>query len=271
MESRLSEILETEIAQLNADGIAPRMDPDFARVVQESSDAHIREALANMGVPRERLDRLDRDTTALYRAELAAKERSGVALTPGTLFDRASYATFKTFLLALAEAGGEASAPLHDGATDSTDARMRLTLEIGRDIWAWMDLAPALDADCANLPAVMEAVCAKFVAAGYYGRAEVLTEVEAAESTLRFDPARLARGALTHLAYVMEDPILIPAAQQLFAEHGVGQHYSSRALQACFADLGLTGGEIDFDPREIEGNRAVELWTVQKAGSGADG
>ena len=271
MESRLSKILEDEIERLNADGIEPRMDPGFARVVQDSSFTHINEALARMGVAQERLDRLDGDTIALYRAELAAKERDGAAITPATHFDRASYATFKTFLLALADAGGEASAPLHDGAADSTDARMRLTLEIGHDIWAWMAITPKLEADCANLPAVMEQVCAKFVAAGYYGRAEVVTEVEAAGGTLRFDPARLAAGALTHLAYVMEDPILIPAAQQLFAEHGVGQHYSSRALQACFADLGLIGGEIDFDPREIEGNRAVELWTVRKVSGGADG
>ena len=133
-------------------------------------------------------------------------------------------------------------------------------------------MAPKLDADCANLPALMAAVCARFVETGYYGHAEVVTEVETAGGTLAFDPPGLARGDLTHLAYIMEDPILIPAAQQLFAEHGVGQHYSSRTLQACFTDLGLTGGEIDFDPREIEGNRAVELWTVRKTASGgADG
>lgn len=271
MKSRLSRILEAEIARLNQRGVEPRMDPGFARVVQDSGYTHIHEALSRIGAPQETLDRLDDDIIERYRAELREREREGEPITPGTLFDRASYATFKTFLECLAESGGEASAPLHDGAADSTDPRMRLTLAIGKDIWAWMGLSPKLDADCANLPAVMEAVCERFVAAGYYGRAEVVTEVETADGKLAFDPASLARGALTHLAYVMEDPILIPAAQQLFAEHGVGQHYSSRTLQACFEDLGLTGGEVDFDPREIEGNRAVELWTVQKAARQAGG
>ena len=106
--------------------------------------------------------------------------------------------------------------------------------------------ANRFDVPFADLQTRLDALLAKLVDVGYVKHSSIRWPEGAGEEW--------AAAGQASFEYVMDDPVILPSAQRLFAEEGFAQHFSSRTIEAFFANYMIDAREDEaFDPREHPG------------------
>jgi len=223
-------------------GYNERMDPMFTGMVHLSSIDKTSKALKNIDP-----DSMSHAILRTYNREMMLQNGNMIKfLTTAEGFDRMSYAIF-TFFFENVEG-------------DLKKNEKDVTAKIGDDLFDYVN--PFIKDN--SLIGGMEEICDRLTGTGYYRNAAILTSVEGKDKAYNLDLLKLTKGEKTHIGYVMDDPVILPSATQLFSKYGCAQHFSSRILQSYLKNRGYEGKEIDFDPRDHQAHNVAELWELRK-------
>ncbi len=215
-----------------------QVNPEFVDVIRQAIDAEFAaEFEADAFLAENKMD-------AIFKKE-TGQNLASANLSDPRLFDLFVYAAYKTFYL-----------EVNNDKTLSMEFTERVGQRIFDHIRKTVDLNISGNPyDIEGVQKTLADIAAYLKQAGYVSDASVYWN--------DFNLKRWANDGTGRFVYRMVDPVILPSAQRLVREGFLGQHLSSRTLEAALKQYGIMGRETDdFDPNHFGMDGVFEQWDL---------